>query len=789
MKVKFIIGSKKKIGSVIFQMAVALTVTAALAQDLPGQPFQGKIGKTLQESTPGKTEFNKKALPGSPNVVWILIDDAGFGATTAFGGLVETPNIEKIANNGLRFTNFHTTAICSPTRSALLTGRNHHSAHVGLLTPAAIDFPGYDTRIPFEKATVAELLRENGYNTFALGKWHLTPVIENGYAGPFNRWPTGRGFDHFYGFHPGATDQWHPELWEDQTKLDIEPNTKHLNTLLADKAIKYIANQKSSDSEKPFFLYLAPGATHSPHQVAKEWIDQYKGKFDAGWDKYREVVFEKQKKLGLIPANTILPERNPGVKAWDALTEKEKKAYAHYMEVYAAFYTYTDYEIGRIVNYLEQIDQLENTLIVLVLGDNGASKGGGQSGTINTQINRLEEGEAKIDAILKASSIIGTDESSTDYPIAWAAATNTPFRYWKADANTEGGTRNPLIISYPKLIKDKGGIRPQYGHVIDVLPTTLELVKGTVPEVIHGYKQAPIEGISLAYAVDNAKAASKHTVQYYEIAGSRSIYKDGWKAGVHHDVWEGFDLGKNADPTGAKIDFSKDVWELYNLNEDYNERINLAAKYPEKLKELQALFDEEAKKYNVYPLKDFTAHDMPAGRSVYGKLPTITLFPGVDHLVGVNSPLYDGRSFSVTAEIEIVTGKEEGVLFAVGGEKSGISLFIKEGKIQFAHKANGQLAYLISEAQIPKGKVNVKFDYKLDNPTEGATTVGSEVLYVNGTKVAERSIPKGQATISAGNRVDGTDVGRDLRTPVSDKYTSPSEFTGKLKKVTIQYLK
>ena len=773
---------------VSLQVALAFVAFSSLAQYSPQQPFNGKIEKTLVESTPGKTVFNKKALEGSPNIVWILIDDAGFGATTAFGGLVETPNIEKIANNGLRFTNFHTTGICSPTRSALLTGRNHHSAHVGLLTPAAVDFPGYDTRIPFEKATIAEILKENGYNTFALGKWHLTPVVENGYAGPFNRWPTGRGFDHFYGFHPGATDQWHPELWEDQTKLDIEPNTKHLNTLLADKAIKYIANQKSADAEKPFFLYLATGATHSPHQVAKEWIDQYKGKFDAGWDHYREVVFEKQKKLGIIPANAILPERNPGVKAWKDLSDKEKKAYAHYMEVYAAFYTYTDYEIGRVFNYLEQIDQLDNTLIVLVLGDNGASKGGGQSGTVNPAINRLQ-GEAKIDAILKAENIIGTDESNTDYPIAWAAAANTPFRYWKADANTEGGTRNPLIISYPKIIKDKGGIRNQYGHVIDVLPTTIELIKGSLPELINGYKQAPVEGTSLEYSIGNAKAASKHTIQYYEIAGSRSIYQDGWKAGVKHEIGENIELGSAADPTGAKVDFSKDVWELYNLNEDFNERINLASKYPEKLKELQALFDKEARKYNVYPLKDFTAHDMPAGRSVYGKLPVVTLYPGVDHLTGVNSPLYDGRTFTVTAETEIVTGKEEGVLFAVGGEKSGISLFIKDSKIQFAHKSNGQLSFLMSDSPIPTGKVNFRFDYIFTGPVEGISTVGSEVLYVNGVKVAERTIPKGQATISAGNRIDGTDVGRDLRSPVSDKYTSPFDFTGKLKKVTIQYSK
>ena len=759
----------------------------SFAQNSPEQNWEGKIGNTISESSPYKIQYNKKASADAPNIVWILIDDAGFGATTAFGGLVETPNIEKIANNGLRFTNFHTTAICSPTRAALLTGRNHHSAHVGLLTPAAIDYPGYDTHIPFEKATIAEILRENGYNTFALGKWHLTPVVENSQAGPFNRWPTGRGFDHYYGFLPGATDQWHPELWEDQTKLDIEPNTTHLNQLLADKAIKYIANQKSADPEKPFFLYLATGATHSPHQVAKEWIDKYKGKFDLGWDEYRKVVIERQKKLGIIPANAILPERNPNVKAWKDLSEKEKKAYAHFMEVYAAFYSYTDYEIGRIVDYLDQIGQLDNTLIAVILGDNGASKGGTQTGTVNPQVNKLK-GEERIDAILNARDIIGTDESSTDYPIGWAMAANTPFRYWKADANTEGGTHNPLIIFYPKVIKDKGGIRNQYGHVIDILPTTLELAKAEVPEIINGYKQKPVEGTSLAYSIENPKAASQHTVQYYEIAGSRSIYKDGWKAGALHEAGNAIDIGDKADPSGKQVDFSKDVWELYNLNEDFNERINLAAKYPEKLKELQALFDEEGKKYNVFPLKDFTVHDMPAGRSVYGKVPLITLYPGVDHLVGVNNPLYEGRSFSVKAEVDLSTGKEEGVLFALGGERAGISLFIKDGKLQFAHKVGSQVNHLVSDKPLPKGKSIFRFEYTLSG-VDDSGNVGTEALFINNEKIAERSFTRKEAPVFAGSKVDGTDVGRDLVAPVSDRYQAPFEFKGKLKKVTIEYLK
>lgn len=763
------------------------------AQYSPQQPFQGKIAKTLTESEPAKTEYNKKAPQGAPNVVWILIDDAGFGASSAFGGLVETPNLERLANQGLRFTNFHTTAISSPTRAALLTGRNHHSAHMGLLSPAAIDFPGYDSRIPFEKATVAEIFRENGYNTFALGKWHVTPVVENSYAGPFNRWPTGRGFDHFYGFHPGATDQWHPELWEDQTKLSVQVEPDHLNKLLADKAINYIANQKSAAPDKPFFLYLAPGATHAPHQVAKEWRDKYKGKFDIGWDKYRELVIERQRKLGVITANAVLPDpihSSPSftsevlskvtgedadenvLRKWDELSPKEKKVYAKYMEVYAGFFSYTDYEIGRVIDYLEQIDQLDNTLIFVMIGDNGASKEGTLTGSVNEGINRLK-GEAKLDAILKSDSLLGSDVTGINYPLGWAQAANTPFRYWKQDANTEGGTHNPLIVFWPKGIKDKGGIRNQYGHVIDVLPTAIELAKLTVPTVINGYKQDPIEGTSLAYSVNEAKAPSKHTVQYYEIAGSRSIYKDGWKAGVLHEQGSSFD---------------KDVWELYNLNDDFNERKNLAAKYPEKLKELQDLFDSEAKKYNVYPLKDFTAHRMVEGRSVYGNTPNVILYPGVDHLVGVNSPLYDGKSFTVTADVDIVTGKEEGVLFAVGGEERGISLFIKDGKFQFAHKSGAKVAHLVSEKPIPTGRVNFKLEYKIsDTPTP--EKAGTETIYINDEKVGERNITRGNGRISGGRSIDGTDVGRDLIAPVSDKYTVPFAFTGKIKKVTISYTK
>ncbi|MDR3268480.1 MAG: arylsulfatase [Tannerella sp.] len=762
--------NSKNIG--LLSSALMLGGTVA-AQYSPQQPFTGKIGTTLPESVPAKIDYNKKAVAGAPNVIWILIDDAGFGATRPFGGLIETPNIEQLANNGLRFTNFHTTGISSPTRAALLTGRNHHSVHIGLLTPAVMDFPGYDTRMPFEKATVAEILRENGYNTFALGKWHLTPVVENSQAGPFNRWPTGRGFDNFYGFLPGATDQWHPELWEDQTKLNTTSNTRHLNELLADRAIKYIANQKSSDPEKPFFLYLATGATHAPHQVAGEWIDSYKGKFDEGWDVYREKTLKRQKELGIIPENVVLPTRNPGIKSWDSLSEKEKKVYARFMETYAGFYTYTDYEIGRIINYLEQTDFLDNTLIVLVLGDNGASREGTFTGRINQRFDSLGE-EERLDAILQNGDILGTDLTRMNYPLGWAMAANTPFRYYKSNVNAEGATRNPVIFHYPKGITDKGGIRHQYGHVIDLLPTTLDILNINANEVINGYRQEPIEGISAAYAIDDAKAPSKHTVQYYEIAGSRSVYKDGWKAETLHTE-------------GAPME--NDVWELYNLNEDYNERIDLAQKYPGKLKELQSVFDREARKYNVYPLKDFSVARMPEGRTIYGNTPDIVLYPGVDHLYGVNSPLYERTSFSVTAHIKIVTGKEEGVLFAIGGDVNGISLFIKEGKLHFAHKAKNQVEHLIAEEAIPVGPGDLRFEYEYTGASGANQIAGKERLFINDKKVGERAFTRAGANVSGLSGFDGTDVGQDSHYAVSDKYTVPFAFTGKLKKVTIRHSK
>lgn len=593
--------TKKRIIALVTMM-IGLGYTAGYAQNITQQQeaFKGVIGRTLAESKESWTK-PQTAPKGAPNVLWVLLDDVGFGATSTLGGIINTPTFDTLANEGLRYTNFHTTAICAPTRSALLTGRNSHSVHEGGFSHVAMSagFPGYDGRIPSDKGTIAEILRESGYNTFAVGKYGLTPDEDASDAGPFDRWPLGKGFDHFFGFLGSATDQYKPDLVEDNAH--VKPDGRHLNEQITDQAIRFIDRQQRAKSGKPFFLYYAPGATHSPHQVATQWSDLYKGKFDKGWDVFREEVFSRQKKLGIIPANAVLPERNQNIKAWNKLTDQERKLYTRFMEVYAGYLTYTDHEVGRLINHLKEIKQLDNTVVFVIIGDNGASKEGTLNGTIDLQ--RAASAKLTLQESLKHNSEviseIGTpDAIQGNYPLGWAQALNTPFKQWKQDADSEGGTRNPLIVYYPKGIKDKGSIRTQYSHVIDLLPTTLEYTGIKAPEYIRGIKQDSIQGTSLVYSFNDAKAPARHLVQHYYIFGARSIYHDGWKAALpyHPDL---IDVANNKE--GIPKNYKENVWELYNLKEDFNERINLAKKYPEKLEELKALFEVQAKKYNLYP--------------------------------------------------------------------------------------------------------------------------------------------------------------------------------------------
>ena len=600
-------------------LASALWTASAMAQSAPpavranpaaaqSDPpaYQGVVGKTLKDSkewwaTP------PHAPQGAPNVIWILLDDVGFGASSAFGGIIRTPTFDSLADNGLRYTNFHTAGICAPTRSALLTGRNHHFVHEGGFSHIALSagFPGYDGRIPSSAGTIAEILRDNGYNTFGVGKFGLTPDEDATDAGPFDRWPSGKGFEHWFGFLGSQTDQYEPDLIEDNAH--VTPDGRHLSDQITDKAIHYIGRQQKAAPGKPFFLYFAPGATHAPHQVDKYWSDQYKNAFDDGWDAFREKVFTSQKRKGIIPADAQLPQRNPNIPAWNSLSADEKKVYARFMEVYAGYLTYTDFEVGRLVNFLKEIHQLDNTLIFVVIGDNGASKEGTLHGVINKGL--FTQAQKDVEAVktnLDSIGEIGTSEGhQTNYPLGWAQAANTPFKYWKQDANSEGGTRNPLIVFYPRALPHDGEVRTQYGHVIDLLPTTLELVGIAAPPVIRGVQQDSIQGVSLAYSFHDAKAVSHHREQYYYIFGARSVYKDGWKAETFHhpDI---LDLTINI-PTKdtAQFGYDKDVWELYDLNTDFNERIDLAKKYPEKLAALKAQFDADAVRYHIYPFIDW----------------------------------------------------------------------------------------------------------------------------------------------------------------------------------------
>lgn len=733
------------------------------AQHTPLQPYKGKIGKTLKETQESWPE-KKKAVKGSPNVVWILLDDVGYGAISTFGGLISMPTLDSLANNGLRYTNFHTTAICAPTRAALLTGRNSHSVHMGLFPENAIGTPGYDAQMPFEKATVAEILKENGYNTFALGKWHITPLADLTPAGPFNRWPTGRGFEQFYGFPSrGSIDQWHPELWDGTRRVKDAQDGKHFNEIIADKAIGYLSGQESGNAEKPFFLYIATGAGHAPHQVDKKWSDKYKGKFDSGWDDYREKVLANQIKLGVVPKDAKLPPRNVGVKEWNTLPADERKLYARFMETYAGFLEYTDYEIGRVINHLKASGQLDNTLIFVSVGDNGASKEGTFVGTVNnfgagiTEETRLQKNLAQID-------LIGTEYSKANYPLGWSAATNVPFRHWKQDANSEGGTHNPLIVFYPKGIKEKGGIRNQYSHVIDILPTTLDIINARIPESINGYKQEPVEGTSLAYSLNDAAAKDRHLVQHYEVLGSRAVYKDGWKAASLHVKGQ---------------DFDKDKWELYNLKEDFNEIKDLAASQPGKLKELRAAFESEAARFNIYPLKDGT---IPVQiQTAFKDADRVVLYPGQSTIVDIASPFAIKKSFSLIADVKSFGVGDEGVLLSRGGAEGGLSFFVQNRKLNLVYAVGDGTKYTVTseQATLPTGDVALRAD--VIYASDGSGTIS---LFANNLKIGETKIEKTTGSVYLH---EGVNVGFDDLTPVGDSYKVPFSFSGKIDKVEIVY--
>ncbi|MBD2134878.1 sulfatase-like hydrolase/transferase [Sphaerospermopsis sp. FACHB-1094] len=759
-------------------LMVTSPALAATSKVLPVRPpsFDGEIGLTYKDSKP---DFPApiKAPEKAPNVLLVLLDDVGFGQASTFGGLVDTPNLTRLAEKGLRYNQFHTTALCSPTRAALLTGRNHHSVGTGVVAELASGFPGYTTILPKSAATVAEVLRQNGYNTAAFGKWHNTPDYETSAAGPFDRWPTGLGFEYFYGFLGGDTNQWSPALVENTKRVAPPTNNPdyHLTPDLVDHAINWIHSQQSIAPDKPFFTYLATGATHAPHHAPKAWIDKYKGKFDQGWDKLREETFARQKQLGVIPANAELTPRPVELPAWDSLSPDDQKIYAHEMEVFAGFLAHTDYEVGRLIDAIDQIGELDNTLVFYIVGDNGASAEGGLAGSVNELkvFNKVPESREQL---LASLDDLGSPKTFNHYHAAWAWAGTTPFQWTKQIASHFGGTRNPLIIAWGDRIKDQGGLRSQFHHVIDITPTIFEAAGITAPTQVNGVKQQKIEGTSLVYTFDDPEAASKHETQYFEMFGNRAIYDDGWIAAARHPrlPWQGT----------INADFEKDPWELYNIEKDFSEANNLASENPEKLEKLQKLFLSEARKHKVLPLDDRVSErfDVKSRPSPAAGRTTFTYYSGGVSIPEGSAPSLKNRSFSITVDVDIPENGAEGVLLTQGGRFAGWGFFLEDSKPTYVYNfANSERYTIQSPEKLAPGKSTIKFNFDYDGGGVGAGGIGK--LFINDQQVAEGRIEKTLPYRLALNET--FDVGQDTGTPIVETYQVPFAFTGNLQKVTL----
>ncbi len=724
--------------------------------------------------------FHVTAPAGAPNVLIVLLDDVGFAASAPFGGPVPTPTLDRLAQNGLRYNNFHTTALCSPTRAALKSGRNHHVADMGFITEMATAFPGATGQIPDSVAPVAEMLRLNGYSTAAFGKWHETAAWETSVSGPFDRWPTHQGFDKFYGFIGGETNQWAPYLFDGVAPVELSHDPKyHFMTDMTDKAIAWIGFQKAMTPEKPFFTYFAPGATHAPHHVPKEWIARWKGKFDQGWDKLRDETLARQIALGVVPAGTKLAPKPEAIKDWAALSDDERRLFAHQAEVYAAFLEYTDFEVGRLMKSIEDVGALDNTLVFYIVGDNGASAEGGMNGMFNeyTYFNGVQE---KVPDMLKFIDQWGGPETYPHMAAGWAVALDTPFTWTKQIASNFGGTRNGMVVHWPKGIKAKSEIRSQFGHVIDVAPTILEAARLPEPKSVNGTVQVPMEGTSLVYTFDDAKAPSRHTTQYFEVAGNRAIYHDGWLAGtVHKAPWE----------QKPRHTLEEDVWELYDARVDFSLADNLAAKNPEKLKEMQALFLKEAEKNQVLPLDDRVFEravaamvgrpDLMAGRT------SLTLGEGMTGMMENVFLNVKNKSVTITAEVVVPEGGGNGALLVQGGRFGGWALYVKNGVPGYDYNFLGlRHATIAATKPLAAGKATIRFEFAYDGG--GLGKGGQGTIFVNGEKVAEGRIEHTQPMMFSADET--ADVGIDLGTPVVEAIgcEAASKFTGHIPKVTIE---
>jgi arylsulfatase A-like enzyme len=748
----------------------------------PDPEFGGVIKDTATDSKPW---WPATVVPpkGAPNILLIMTDDAGYGVPSTFGGVIPTPALDRIAKAGLRYTQFHSTALCSPTRAALITGRNHHSSGFGVISEQATGYPGYDSIITKDKATIGEILKENGYATSWFGKNHNTPTYLYSLAGPFDQWPSGMGFEYFYGFMGGETNQWTPYLFRDHTAIFpwIGKPDYNLITDMADEAIKYLTELNAAAPEKPFFLYYVPGATHAPHHPTPEWIAKMKGKFDIGWNELREQIFANQKKLGVIPPNTELTPWPDLLPKWDTLNPTQKKVYAHQAEIFGAYAAYTDHEIGRVIQAVEDLGKLDNTLIIYIEGDNGTSAEGSAIGT-TFDLAAIQGIDMPVEAQLKFYNVLGSDLTTPHMSVAWSWAFDTPFKWTKQVASYFGGTRQGMAISWPGHIKDLGGIRSQFHHIIDIVPTILEVTGIQAPTTVNGFAQKPIEGISMAYTFDSANATvpSKRDTQYFEMFGNRALYHDSWIATTvpPQPPWL---MGTVKMPdvlTGYK-------WELYNIADDFSENNDLGTKNPDKLKELQGLFMDEARKYQVLPLDNSILERILAPRpSATAGRTEFTYSGEVSGLPDGNAPNLLTKSYSITAEVEIPKAGAEGMLNTLGGRFGGYGLYLLKGKAVFTYNLLSLEKFRWESSQtLTPGKHTILFDFKYDGPGMGKG--GTGVLSVDGKEVARKTIPH---TVPAIMTIDESfDVGIDTRTGVEDKdYKPPFRFTGKLDKLTVK---
>ena len=734
-------------------------------------PDRQHVGLTTYDAKDPDTKYPPieplRPPKGAPNVLVILLDDVGFGASSAFGGPCDTPTAERLAANGLRYSRFHTTALCAPTRQALLTGRNHHTVGMGGLTEMATSAPGNCTIRPKSCAPLAETLKLNGYGTAQFGKCHEVPTWETSPAGPYDRWPTGSGFEYFYGFISAEMNQYYPEIYEGTIPVEPEKTPEegyHLTEDLADKAIKWVRRQKSLMPDKPFFMYFAPGATHAPHHVPKEWSDKYKGKFNKGWDKLREETFARQKKLGVIPADCELTKRHPEIPGWDDISPEMKPILARQMEIYAGFLEHTDYHVGRLIDALADLEILDDTLIYYIIGDNGASAEGTLQGTFNEMIilNGFGQQLETAEFLKKNIDKFGGPEAYNHYAVGWAHAMDTPYQWTKQVASHWGGTRNGTIVHWPKGIKARGEVRSQFHHVIDVAPTVLEAIGLPEPTFVNGIQQEPYEGVSMLYSFEDGKAAERHETQYFEIVGNRGIYHKGWTAVTKHRTpWD----------VGAikTIPFDDDVWELYNTNADWTQAHDLAKKMPDKLHELQRLWLIEAAKYNVIPLDDRLVERFNpdiAGRPQLVRGNRQLLFGGMKALSPHSIVNIMNKSHAITAEVMVPETGAQGVIVAWGGITGGFSLYAKSGKTKYCYNFCGVKHFFVEGTQvIPVGKHQVRMEFAYDGG--GLAKGGTVSLFIDGQKGGEGRVEMTEPFALSGETVG---VGMDAGSPASPDY-------------------